>query len=218
MENLKVAIIPVTPLMQNSCVIWNENTKNAAVTDPGGDLDKINDFLSKNNLKLVKIFLTHGHLDHAGGAFNLSQEHDVKIEGPHPDDEFLIMGLEDQGRMYGVPGTKNFLPDRWLDDGDKIELDGISLDVYHCPGHTPGHVVFHQADAKIAIVGDVLFQGSIGRTDLPRGNTQSLIDSIRNKLWKFDDDTTFVPGHGPLSTFGQEKKTNPYVADQLFKE
>ena len=182
MENLKVAIIPVTPLMQNSCVIWNENTKNAAVTDPGGDLDKINDFLSKNNLNLVKIFITHGHLDHAGGAFNLSQEHDVKIEGPHPDDEFLITGLEDQGKMYGVPGTKNFLPDRWLDDGDKIELD------------------------------------SIGRTDLPRGNTQSLIDSIRNKLWKLDDDTTFVPGHGPLSTFGQEKKTNPYVADQLFKD
>jgi glyoxylase-like metal-dependent hydrolase (beta-lactamase superfamily II) len=133
--------------MQNSCVIWNENTKNAAVTDPGGDLDKINDFLSKNNLNLVKIFITHGHLDHAGGAFNLSQEHDVKIEGPHPDDEFLITGLEDQGKMYGVPGTKNFLPDRWL-----------------------------------------------------------------------DDDTTFVPGHGPLSTFGQEKKTNPYVADQLFKD
>ena len=218
MENLKVAIIPVTPLMQNSCVIWNENTKNAAVTDPGGDLDKINDFLSKNNLNLVKIFITHGHLDHAGGAFNLSQEHDVKIEGPHLDDEFLISGLEDQGKMYGVPGTKNFLPDRWLDDGDKIELDGISFDVYHCPGHTPGHGVFHQADAKIAIVGDVLFQGSIGRTDLPRGNTQSLIDSIRNKLWKLDDDTTFVPGHGPLSTFGQEKKTNPYVADQLFKD
>ena len=131
MENLKVAIIPVTPLMQNSCVIWNENTKNAAVTDPGGDLDKINDFLSKNNLNLVKIFITHGHLDHAGGAFNLSQEHDVKIEGPHPDDEFLISGLEDQGKMYGVPGTKNFLPDRWLDDGDKIELKINNVLILH---------------------------------------------------------------------------------------
>ena len=216
MENLKVAIIPVTPLMQNCSVIWNENTKNAAVTDPGGDLDKINDFLSKNGLKLVKIFITHGHLDHAGGAHELSKEHDVNIEGPHLEDEFLVSGLEQQGKMYGVPNAKNFTPNRWLDEGDQIEFDGILFDVYHCPGHTPGHVIFHQSEAKIALVGDVLFNGSIGRTDLPRGSMQSLIDSIKSKLWKLDDETTFIPGHGPISTFGHEKRTNPYVAEQLF--
>ena len=203
--------------MQNSCVIWNEKTKNAAVTDPGGDLDKIESYLEANGLKLKKIFITHGHLDHAGGAFNLSQKYKITIEGPHKEDEFLISALEEHGKMYGLSDSKNFLPDRWLEDGDQLELDGINFDVYHCPGHTPGHVIFHNKEAKFAIVGDVLFQGSIGRTDFPRGNHEDLINAIRTKLWPLGDDVTFVPGHGPVSTFGQERQTNPYVADQLFK-
>ena len=217
MSNLKAKIIPVTPLMQNSCVIWNEETKIAAVTDPGGDLDKIESYLEANGLKLKKIFITHGHLDHAGGAFNLSQKYKITIEGPHKEDEFLISALEEHGKMYGLSDSKNFLPDRWLEDGDQLELDGINFDVYHCPGHTPGHVIFHNKEAKFAIVGDVLFQGSIGRTDFPRGNHEDLINAIRTKLWPLGDDVTFVPGHGPVSTFGQERQTNPYVADQLFK-
>jgi glyoxylase-like metal-dependent hydrolase (beta-lactamase superfamily II) len=203
--------------MQNSCVICNEETKNAAVTDPGGDLDKIESYLEANGLKLKKIFITHGHLDHAGGAFNLSQKYKITIEGPHKEDEFLISALEEHGKMYGLSDSKNFLPDRWLEDGDQLELDGINFDVYHCPGHTPGHVIFHNKEAKFAIVGDVLFQGSIGRTDFPRGNHEDLINAIRTKLWPLGDDVTFVPGHGPVSTFGQERQTNPYVADQLFK-
>ncbi len=203
--------------MQNSCVIWNEETKNAAVTDPGGDLDKIESYIESNGLKLKKIFITHGHLDHAGGAFNLSQKYKITIEGPHKEDEFLISALEEHGKMYGLSDSKNFLPDRWLEDGDQLELDGINFDVYHCPGHTPGHVIFHNKEAKFAIVGDVLFQGSIGRTDFPRGNHEDLINAIRTKLWPLGDDVTFVPGHGPVSTFGQERQTNPYVADQLFK-
>ena len=203
--------------MQNSCVIWNEETKNAAVTDPGGDLVKIENYLEANGLKLKKIFITHGHLDHAGGAFNLSQKYKITIEGPHKEDEFLISALEEHGKMYGLSDSKNFLPDRWLEDGDQLELDGINFDVYHCPGHTPGHVIFHNKEAKFAIVGDVLFQGSIGRTDFPRGNHEDLINAIRTKLWPLGDDVTFVPGHGPVSTFGQERQTNPYVADQLFK-
>ncbi|MAK14553.1 MAG: hypothetical protein CMK55_02760 [Proteobacteria bacterium] len=202
--------------MQNSCIIWNEDTKNAAVTDPGGDLEKIESYLKDNDLKLIKIFITHGHLDHAGGAFNLSQKFNIPIEGPHKEDEFLISALEEHGKMYGLSDSKNFLPDRWLEDGDQLELDGIHFDVYHCPGHTPGHVIFHNKESKFAIVGDVLFQGSIGRTDFPRGNHEELINAIRTKLWPLGDDVTFVPGHGPVSTFGQERMTNPYVADQLF--
>ena len=217
MSNLKAKIIPVTPFVQNSCIIWNEDTKNAAVTDPGGDLEKIESYLKENDLKPIKIFITHGHLDHAGGAFNLSKKFNIPIEGPHKEDEFLISALEEHGKMYGLSDSKNFLPDRWLDDGDQLELDGIHFDVYHCPGHTPGHVIFHNKESKFAIVGDVLFQGSIGRTDFPRGNHEELINAIRTKLWPLGDDVTFVPGHGPVSTFGQERLTNPYVADQLFK-
>ena len=183
---------------------------------PGGDLEKIESYLKDNDLKLIKIFITHGHLDHAGGAFNLSQKFNIPIEGPHKEDEFLISALEEHGKMYGLSDSKNFLPDRWLEDGDQLELDGIHFDVYHCPGHTPGHVIFHNKESKFAIVGDVLFQGSIGRTDFPRGNHEELINAIRTKLWPLGDDVTFVPGHGPVSTFGQERMTNPYVADQLF--
>ena len=217
MATLKAAIIPVTPLQQNCSVVWKDGSKIAVVIDPGGDLPNIENFIHEQGLTLSKVFITHGHLDHAGGAFELAQKNGVEIEGPHKEDEFLVSTLEEQAKRFGLDTAKNFVPNRWLVEGDQIDIDGEKLDVYHCPGHTPGHVIFHHPESKLAIVGDVLFQGSIGRTDLPGGNTQDLLDAIRDKLWPLGDDVTFVPGHGPISTFGQERRTNPYVADQLFK-
>ena len=199
-------------------MIWKEDTKIAAVTDPGGDLELIEKFIEDQNLTLSKIFITHGHLDHAAEAKALANKFNVMIEGPQVEDEFLTSTLETQGKAYGMPNAQNFVPDRWLNEGDQIELDGEKLDVYHCPGHTPGHVIFHHIESKLAIVGDVLFQGSVGRTDLPGGNMEALISAIREKLLPLGDDITFIPGHGPISTLGQERLTNPFVADQLFKE
>lgn len=218
MAILKAAIITVTPFQQNCSVIWKEDTKIAAVTDPGGDLELIEKFIEDQNLTLSKIFITHGHLDHAAEAKALANKFNVVIEGPQIEDEFLTSTLETQGKAYGMPNAQNFVPDRWLNEGDQIELDGEKLDVYHCPGHTPGHVIFHHIESKLAIVGDVLFQGSVGRTDLPGGNMEALILAIREKLLPLGDDITFIPGHGPISTLGQERLTNPFVADQLFKE
>ena len=218
MAILKAAIITVTPFQQNCSVIWKEETKIAAVTDPGGDLELIEKFIEDQNLTLSKIFITHGHLDHAAEAKTLAEKFNVVIEGPQIEDEFLTSTLETQGKAYGMPNAQNFVPDRWLNEGDQIELDGEKLDVYHCPGHTPGHVIFHHIESKLAIVGDVLFQGSVGRTDLPGGNMEALISAIREKLLPLGDDITFIPGHGPISTLGQERLTNPFVADQLFKE
>ena len=218
MAILKAAIITVTPFQQNCSVIWKEDTKIAAVTDPGGDLELIEKFIEDQNLTLSKIFITHGHLDHAAEAKALANKFDVVIEGPQIEDEFLTSTLETQGKAYGMPNAQNFVPDRWLNEGDQIELDGEKLDVYHCPGHTPGHIIFHHIESKLAIVGDVLFQGSVGRTDLPGGNMEALISAIREKLLPLGDDITFIPGHGPISTLGQERLTNPFVADQLFKE
>ena len=218
MAILKAAIITVTPFQQNCSVIWKEDTKIAAVTDPGGDLELIEKFIEDQNLSLSKIFITHGHLDHAAEAKALANKFNVVIEGPQIEDEFLTSTLETQGKAYGMPNAQNFVPDRWLNEGDQIELDGEKLDVYHCPGHTPGHVIFHHIESKLAIVGDVLFQGSVGRTDLPGGNMEALISAIREKLLPLGDDITFIPGHGPISTLGQERLTNPFVADQLFKE
>ena len=218
MAILKAAIITVTPFQQNCSVIWKEDTKIAAVTDPGGDLELIEKFIEDQNLTLSKIFITHGHLDHAAEAKALANKFNVVIEGPQIEDEFLTSTLETQGKAYGMPNAQNFVPDRWLNEGDQIELDGEKLDVYHCPGHTPGHIIFHHIESKLAIVGDVLFQGSVGRTDLPGGNMEALISAIREKLLPLGDDITFIPGHGPISTLGQERLTNPFVADQLFKE
>ena len=218
MAILKAAIITVTPFQQNCSVIWKEDTKIAAVTDPGGDLELIEKFIEDQNLTLSKILITHGHLDHAAEAKALANKFNVMIEGPQVEDEFLTSTLETQGKAYGMPNAQNFVPDRWLNEGDQIELDGEKLDVYHCPGHTPGHVIFHHIESKLAIVGDVLFQGSVGRTDLPGGNMEALISAIREKLLPLGDDITFIPGHGPISTLGQERLTNPFVADQLFKE
>ena len=218
MALLKAAIITVTPFQQNCSVIWKEDTKIAAVNDPGGDLEIIEKFIEDQGLTLSKIFITHGHLDHAAGARELADKFNVDIEGPQIEDEFLTSTLEMQGKSYGMENAKNFTPDRWLNEGDQIELDGEKLDVYHCPGHTPGHVIFHHKESKLAIVGDVLFQGSVGRTDLPGGSMDALIAAIREKVLPLGDDITFIPGHGPISTIGQERLTNPFVADQLFKE
>ena len=200
MAILKAAIITVTPFQQNCSVIWKEDTKIAAVNDPGGDLEIIEKFIDDQGLTLSKIFITHGHLDHAAGARELADNFKVDIEGPQIEDEFLTSTLEMQGKSYGMENAKNLTPDRWLNEGDQIELDGEKLDVYHCPGHTPGHVIFHHKESKLAIVGDVLFQGSVGRTDLPGGSMDALIAAIRKKVLPLGDDITFIPGHGPIST------------------
>jgi hydroxyacylglutathione hydrolase len=211
---LKAAIIPVTPLQQNCCLIWCTQTMRGAFTDPGGDLDRLKAAAAQQGVTVEKILLTHGHLDHCGQSGILAKELGVPIEGPHEEDRFWIDQLGADGAKYGMH-AEVFEPDRWLVNGDTVTVGNLSLDVYHCPGHTPGHVVFHHAPSKLAIVGDVLFQGSIGRTDFPRGNHQQLIDSITQRLWPLGGETAFVPGHGPMSTFAHERRTNGYVSDYL---
>lgn len=213
-QPLKAAIIPVTPLQQNCCLIWCTQTMRGAFTDPGGDLGRLKEAAAKLGVTVEKILLTHGHLDHCGQSGILAKELGVPIEGPHEEDRFWIDQLGADGAKYGMH-AETFEPDRWLENGDTVTVGNLTLDVYHCPGHTPGHVVFHHAPSKLAIVGDVLFQGSIGRTDFPRGNHQQLIDSITGRLWPLGDDTSFVPGHGPMSTFAEERRTNGYVSDYL---
>ncbi|PKQ07282.1 MAG: hypothetical protein CVT72_03635 [Alphaproteobacteria bacterium HGW-Alphaproteobacteria-11] len=213
---LKAAILPVTPFQQNCTLIWNDETMRGAVSDPGGDLDRIKAAAAEAGVTIEKVLLTHGHLDHASAAGDLARELGVPIEGPHKDDLFLIEALPDQAAKYGFPPVGGFVPDRWLENGDTVEVAGLTFDVRHCPGHTPGHVIFFHAPSRLALVGDVLFQGSIGRTDLPRGDYGALIQSIRERLWPLGDDVTFVPGHGPLSTFGAERRGNPFVADSNF--
>jgi glyoxylase-like metal-dependent hydrolase (beta-lactamase superfamily II) len=210
---LKAAIIPVTPLQQNCCLIWCTKTMRGAFTDPGGDLDRVKAAARQHGVTIEKILLTHGHIDHCGGAGILAEELGVPIEGPHEDDRFWIARLEDDGRSYGIR-AKVFEPGRWLVEGDTVTVGELTFDVYHCPGHTPGHVVFHHPESRLAIVGDVLFQGSIGRTDFPMGNHQDLIDAITTKLWPLGDDTVFIPGHGGMSSFGWERQSNPFVGDR----
>ncbi len=212
---LQIRVIPVTPLQQNCSLIWNEDTKRAALVDPGGDADRLMDALNHFGVTLTRMWLTHGHLDHAGAAAELRERTGVAVEGPHKDDQFWLDLIEDSAKRYGVTGLRNVTPDRYFDDGETLEFEGVTFDVSHTPGHTPGHVVIHNKDLKIAFVGDVLFAGSIGRTDFPRGNHQQLIDSITQKLWPLGDDMAFVPGHGPTSTFGRERQSNPFVADRL---
>ena len=211
---MRAAIIPVTPLQQNCTLIWCTATMRGAFVDPGGDLPKLRAAVVQTGVTIEKILLTHGHIDHCGEAGTLAKELGVPIEGPHEADRFWIARLEEDGRSYGVAG-RVFEPDRWLDQGDTVTVGNLVLDVYHCPGHTPGHVVFHHAPSKVALVGDVLFQGSIGRTDFPMGNHQQLLDAIVARLWPLGGETAFVPGHGPMSTFAQERATNPYVADRV---
>ena len=211
---LKAAIIPVTPLQQNCTLLWCTETNKGAFVDPGGDLPRLKAAASRAGVEIEKILVTHGHIDHCGQAGVLAEELGVPIEGPHEADRFWISRLEDDGRAYGIRGTV-FESDRWLNDGDRVTVGKLTFDVRHCPGHTPGHVVFHHPESKLAIVGDVLFQGSIGRTDFPMGNHADLIHAITTRLWPMGDDTAFVPGHGPMSTFGHERKTNPFVGDRV---
>jgi hydroxyacylglutathione hydrolase len=210
--SLKYRIIPVTPFQQNCSLVWCDETIKGAVVDPGGDLDKIRRAIEEEGVTVEKILLTHAHIDHAGGTAELARELSLPIEGPHKEDEFWIQGLPMQAQMFGFPSPEIFTPDRWLNDGETVTVGNQTLNVLHCPGHTPGHVVFHHPESSLALVGDVLFQGSIGRTDFPKGDHNTLIRSIREKLFPLGGDIRFIPGHGPMSTFGQEQATNPFVS------
>ena len=206
-------IIPVTPFEQNCSLLWCGETLRAAVVDPGGDIPRILSAVKKNGVVLEKILVTHGHIDHAGAVADLAEQLSLPIEGPQREDQFWIDGMPQQSKMFNFPNVRAFTPDRWLEQGDIVTLGNLKLDVLHCPGHTPGHVVFFNELGRLAIVGDVLFQGSIGRTDFPRGDFDTLISSIRNRLWPLGDDVTFISGHGPMSTFGAERSSNPFCAD-----
>ncbi len=214
--SIQCTIVPVTPYQQNCSVIKCEATGRGAIVDPGGDIDRIMQTVEKMDVEIEKILLTHAHMDHCAASDVLRKQLDVPIEGPHRGDDFWLHGLPEACKMAGFPHADAFEPDRWLEQGDTVTVGDLELAVFHCPGHTPGHVVFHHAAQKVAWVGDVLFQGSIGRTDFPGGNHQELIDSIRERLFPLGDDITFVPGHGPTSTFGQERLTNPFVADSQY--
>ncbi len=208
---ISLVVVPVTPFAQNCSVIGCTATSRAAVVDPGGDLDAIEAALREHSLVLEKVLVTHGHLDHCGQAAEFAERHAVPIEGPQREDAFWIEQLPVQGARYGFAPLRAFEPARWLEDGDTVSVGALEFEVLHCPGHTPGHVVFFQRAARLAIVGDVLFRGSIGRTDFPRGDAATLVASITGKLWPLGDDVEFVPGHGPMSTFGDERRTNPFV-------
>ena len=204
--------LPVTPFQQNCSLVWCDATHKAAVIDPGGDLETLLAEIQRLGLALEQIWLTHAHIDHAGAAGTLARERGLPIVGPHEGDRFWIDALATQSRQFGFPPAEPFTPTRWLVDGDQVAVGECTLDVRHCPGHTPGHVVFHSAQARRAFVGDVLFAGSIGRTDFPGGDFDTLIASITQRLWPMGDDTVFIPGHGPESTFGRERRSNPYVS------
>ncbi|MBI1208868.1 MAG: MBL fold metallo-hydrolase [Azospirillum sp.] len=208
---MKYAIVPVTPFQQNCTVIWCPETMQGAVVDPGGDLELVVAAAEARQVHLEKILLTHGHIDHAGGSASLAKRLSLPIEGPHRGDQYWIDGLPEQGRMFGLGAAAAFVPDRWLAAGDTVTVGSLTLDVLHCPGHTPGHIVFHHPPSRLALVGDVLFQGSIGRTDFPGGDHDTLLRSIRQTLLPLGDDIAFIPGHGPMSTFGRERRSNPFL-------
>lgn len=210
---MQVVIVPVTPFQQNCSVLVCEKTRNAAIVDPGGDIDRLEGVLAEHDATLTRILQTHAHIDHAGATATLAERHGVPIEGPHEADRFWIEQLPEQSERFGFPHAAAFEPDRWLHHDDVVTVGEETLGVRHCPGHTPGHVVFFHEGLRLAIVGDVLFKGSIGRTDFPRGNHAQLIESIVEHLWPLGDDMSFIPGHGPMSTFGDERRGNPYVSD-----
>ena len=210
---LRAAIVPVTPLQQNCTLLWCTATMRGAFVDPGGDLPQLKAAAAQHGVTVEKIILTHGHIDHCGEAKPLADELGVPIEGPHEDDRFWIARLDEDGRNYGIRGVP-FEPDRWLVEGDTVTVGDLTLDVYHTPGHTPGHVIFHHAASKLALVGDVLFAGSIGRTDFPLGSHPQLLESIVTKLWPLGNDTVFIPGHGQTSTFAHERANNMFVSDR----
>lgn len=208
---LRYKTIPVTPFAQNCSLLWDDATHQAAVVDPGGDLDLLLGQVTALGLKLEQIWLTHAHIDHAGGTGELARRLSLPIVGPHAADQFWIDALPQQSAMFGFPAAEPFTPTRWLHDGDTVQLGSHVLQVRHCPGHTPGHVVFYSSELQRAFVGDVLFAGSIGRTDFPQGDHATLIASITQRLWPMGNETVFIPGHGPESSFGRERRTNPYV-------
>jgi glyoxylase-like metal-dependent hydrolase (beta-lactamase superfamily II) len=208
---LQYLTIPVTAFQQNCSLVWDDQSMEGVLIDPGGDVDRLLAEAQRHGVALRAIWLTHAHIDHAGGVATLVERTGLPVVGPHPEDQFLIDGLEAQARAYGFPPAGPFVPTRWLHDGDTVTLGEHTFAVRHCPGHTPGHVVFHHPESKRAFVGDVLFAGSVGRTDFPRSDPQALVDSIVTKLWPMGDDTVFVPGHGPESSFGRERRSNPYV-------
>ncbi|HEY4542343.1 MAG TPA: MBL fold metallo-hydrolase [Noviherbaspirillum sp.] len=213
---MKCAIVPVTPYQQNCSILVCEQTQRAALVDPGGEVPRLRAALEELGVTLEKVFLTHGHMDHCAGAELVRREFGVPIEGPQREDVFWIERLPESCQRAGFPAAQAFEPDRWLEQGDTVQFGAQTLKVLHCPGHTPGHVVFFHDETRLAWVGDVLFRGSIGRTDFPRGDHATLIASIRDKLWPLGDDVRFIPGHGPMSSFGEERRSNPFVADLRF--
>lgn len=213
---LRFRILPVTPLEQNCTLFWCDQTQRAVIVDPGGDLERLRVLIRETGVTLEKILLTHGHFDHVGAAGLLAEHFDLPIVGPHREDAFLLESLPSQCASFGFPPIPALTPDQWLDEGDQIEFGTVRLEVIRCPGHTPGHVIFYSSANQLAQVGDVIFQGSIGRTDFPRGNHQDLITSIRERLFPLGDDLRFIPGHGPMSTVGAERRANPFVREALF--
>tara|TARA_A100001388_G_scaffold140335_1_gene103995 strand:- start:322 stop:972 length:651 start_codon:yes stop_codon:yes gene_type:complete len=211
---LKAIVQPVTPFEQNASILYCSETKKCAIVDPGGDIEVLLKIAKDNELLPEKILLTHGHIDHAGGATEIAQILKVEIHGPHEDDKFLLDSLEEQGKMFGL-NSKDCSPDVWLNEGDIVTIGKEKLETYFCPGHTPGHLIFYNSESKLAIVGDVLFCGSIGRTDLPGGNFDDLIQSVKDKLWPLGRDIQFIPGHGPMSSFEAERQSNPFVSDSV---
>lgn len=214
--SLQYQIVPVTPFAQNCSIVWCDDTMQGIVVDPGGDVQQLKALIDELGIEIKQLVLTHGHLDHVGGTEPLAALlGGAEVIGPHKDDDFWLKGLEGQSKMFGFPLTEAFEPDQWLQEGDTVSFGHQTLSVIHTPGHTPGHVILFSEEARLAFVGDVLFNGSIGRTDFPQGDFNTLIASIKNKLWPLGNDVTFIPGHGPNSTFGHERASNPFVADEM---
>lgn len=209
--DFRIAIVPVTPFQQNCALLYDDKTKRAAVVDPGGDIDRILEAIQKLGLKVEKILITHGHIDHAGGAHELREKLGVTIEGPHKNDEFLLQDLPNTGAQYGMLTARIVTPDRWLVEGDVVEAAGFTFRIIEAPGHSPGSVVFYNEAQRFAFMGDVLFKGSIGRTDLRQGNHADLLKAIKEKILPLGDDVTFLPGHGSASSLGDERMGNPYL-------
>lgn len=208
---LQFQIVPVTAFEQNCSILWCDETLNAVVVDPGGDLAKIESAVASLGVVLQAVWLTHCHIDHAGATADVAEKHSIPIIGPHKEEQFWIDMLPQQSAMFGFPEVKMFSPDQWLEQNDMVQVGNETLSVKHCPGHTPGHVVFYSESSQLVVVGDVLFNGGIGRTDFPKGDHQTLLNAIKDQLFTLPDETRFIPGHGPMSTIGHEKKTNPFV-------